>query len=79
MEDRQGSDQAVADHADEAIVSLLRFFKDRPAWCGPMPKGRWRLDVPLGESKGLFDGESYLARNSDVAAADMGPLQQYIF
>lgn len=74
------ADGAVAGRANEAIGSLFRLLASRPAWWRLMPE-QWRHTSlrQLAKRKGLFDDETYLARNPDVAAAGMDPLQHYMF
>jgi len=51
----------------------------RPWWWGFLPrKIQYKKLLQRAERKGLFDAESYLANNPDVAATGMDPLKHYI-
>lgn len=71
---------AIADGGQETIAALLRLQSGRPIWWRMMPR-EWRHNSlrRLAKRRGLFDGEAYLARNPDVAAAGMDPLKHYIY
>ncbi len=71
--------QAIsADAHRKWMQQVHAFLLDQPAWWGIMPR-KWRRQQQLSGLKrsGLFDGETYLALNPDVAATGADPLQHY--
>lgn len=78
LHQQERSAEEIQQHLDWIVMVHSR-KANQPAWWSVMPK-RWRLQRERQSLKrsGLFDGDAYLQRYPDVAAAGLDPLDHYL-
>jgi hypothetical protein len=77
---RQQEQHTDTAHEDiDWLIAVQARIANEPKWWGVMPESwrRKRIHRRLSNA-GLFDGEAYLQRYPDVAAAGMDPLDHYL-